>query len=473
MNQEIDCDIAIIGAGSAGLSLAAGCAQLGVRVILCEQDKMGGDCLNTGCVPSKALLAAAKHYWQALHNDIFGTVIEKSHLDFQRVMQHVHDTIASIAPNDSVERFESLGVKVIKGKATFVDNDSIRVGVYRVTAKRFVVATGSSAAIPPIENLQNVGYLTNETIFDLTELPEHLLVIGGGPIGCELAQAFAMLGSKVTLLEGLSILNKDDAACVKIVEQSLSECGIKIYQHAQVKRVGSTASGIRVEAQLDNESVSFDGSHLLVAVGRKPNIDALNCEAAGIEINRGGIIVNDKLRTSNKKIYAIGDVIGQLQFTHAANYHASIVLKNILFKLPAKVDYRAMPWVTYTYPELAHVGMTLADCKKQQIIHSVHELSYEDNDRALAEGVVKGKIIIIVNKKAQVLGVSIVGQSAGELILPWGMLVREKKTLRSLTDMTIAYPTLSELSKRVASQYYSPKLFSSKVKKIVKFLMKF
>lgn len=474
MKEKIDCDLAIIGAGAGGLSLAAGASQLGKSVVLIEQGSMGGDCLNYGCVPSKSLLAAAKRHWEAHHAQELGTVIQQSTLDFKAVMHHVHQVIETIAVKDSVERFEKLGVRVIKAHGRFVDKAALNAGEYTIHAKYIVIATGSSPTVPPIPGIEDVNYYTNETVFNLNELPDHLLVVGGGPIGCELAQAFAMLGAQVTLFEGVKILNQDEPDCVQLVHESLQAKGVDVLEDVQVcKLVKTDNNSIVLHAKKNGESLEFNGSHLLIATGRLANIADLACEKAGIDYDKKGILVDNRLRTSNKKIYAIGDVTGRLQFTHVANYHASIVLRNILFKLPAKIDQRAIPWVTYTEPELAHVGKTEHQCQVISLDYTTLKFEYADNDRAQTEKETQGFIKVITNKKGQILGVSIVGHLAGELIMPWVIAIREGKTLRTFTDTIVAYPTLSELSKGVASQFYAPKLFSGTVKRLVKFLSYF
>ena len=469
---ELTCDIAIIGAGAGGLSLAAGAAQLGLEVILVEKGSMGGDCLNYGCVPSKSLLASAKRIWQAKHSEAMGLKLNDFEVDFKQVICHVRETIAKIAVHDSVERFEGLGVRVIRESGRFLDKSTLAAGSHFIKAKHFVIATGSSAAIPPIPGLEKVRFLTNETIFNLESLPKHLVVIGGGPIGCELSQAFAMLGSHVTILEGLNILNQDDADCVEIVRQSLIKSGVKLHEQVKVVEILAGDDEIIIVCEQNGEAFQVNGSHLLVAAGRKANIETLACEQAGINYTKRGIVVNARLRTSNKKIYALGDVIGQMQFTHVANAHAGIVLRNIAFKYPAKMRQDAVPWITFTAPELAHVGKTEVQCTNEGINPQIFRMNYQDNDRAQAEGETAGFIKIMTNHKGKLLGVSIVGHQAGELLMPWVMLCKGQ-SLRNFTDTIVAYPTLSELSKRVASQYYTPKLFSPMVKRIVRFLSHF
>lgn len=472
MNGIIHCDLAIIGGGAGGLSLAAGSAQLGLKVVLVESGKMGGDCLNYGCVPSKSLLAAAKTFYHIKQASLFGIHTQELTIDFPQVMQHVHQVITNIAEHDSVERFESLGVHVIQSSGCFLTSNTFQVKDKIIRAKRFVIATGSSPFIPQIPGIESAPYLTNETIFDLQERPEHLIVIGGGPIGCELAQAFAMLGSKVTILEGLNILPKDDADCVAVVRSQLEEMNIAIYEQAKVQQIESPPdSGIIVSFKRQNELETITGSHLLIATGRRANMDGLDLEKANIKHTPKGIEVNQRLQTNNKKIYAIGDVTGPYQFTHMAGYQAGVVLRNVVFKWPTKVNYNAVPWVTYTEPELAHVGLLAIDAQKRPDIQ-ITEWPFADNDRAQTERTLKGKIKIITDKKARILGVTIVGPHAGELILPWVMAIREQKTLRSFTDVIAPYPTLSEINKRVAGEFYTPKLFSKKIRTLVRWLQK-
>lgn len=474
MNNLIQCDLAIIGAGSGGLSLASGASQLGLKVVLVEQGLMGGDCLNYGCIPSKSLLAAAKANWQSSHNENLGVLSSNAPVDFKKVMQHLKQVIKTISIHDSVKRFESLGVQVIQATGQFIDRTTLNAGSNQIKAKHFVIATGSSTNIPPIPGLEQTDFYTNETIFNINTLPPQLLIIGGGPIGCELAQAFAMLGSKVTLVEGLNILGNDDPQAVDIVRQALIQKGVDLHELITINQISSKDNGqIIIHAEKKGTNFDLNGTHLLIATGRKPNIEELNCNKAGILFNKKGIIVDQRLRTSNKKIYAIGDVAGAFQFTHVANDHAGVVLRNIAFKLPTKVKENAIPWVTYTEPELAHVGKSESLCTTTGITHTVLKLDYASNDRAQTDQEIIGFIKVIVTPKGKVLGATIVGHQAGELIFPWVMAIREEKTLRSFTDAIVAYPTLSELSKRIASQFYTPKLFSSKVKMLVRFLSYF
>lgn len=473
MSQVHHYDLAIIGAGSGGLSVAAGAAMLGAKVVLFEGDKMGGDCLNYGCVPSKSLLASSKAAHVYKLADRYGIAFHQPQVEMQDVIERVHGVIDTIAPHDSVERFTDLGVQVVQEEARFVSPGTIQAGNHKITARRFVIATGSSPVIPDIDGLKRVRFYTNETIFNLTEKPNHLIIIGGGPIGCEMAQAFLMLGIKVTLLQRSEILPRDERDLVGILRARLVSQGLNLFEHMKISRITSDHAGIHVQVEKEGLANTISGSHLLIAAGRQPNIENLQLDKAGVDYDARGISVDDRLRTSNKKIFAIGDVAGTYQFTHVANYHAGIVIRNALFGLPAKVDYRAVPWVTYTDIELAHAGLMSDEALKQDPRAKVLTMKLSAIDRAQTEHEVEGMIKVVANKKGQVLGVSILAPHAGELLLPWIMLIREKKTLRSITDAIVPYPTYSELSKRVASEFYKDKLFSPLVKRIVRFVQRF
>jgi len=474
MVQHIKTDICVIGAGSGGLSVAAGAQQMGADTVLIEKYKMGGDCLNFGCVPSKALLAAghaAQHIRTAAR---FGVESGTPIIDAKRVFEHVHGTIAAIAPNDSVERFTGLGVNVIEAEGRFVDAKTVEAGDSRITARRFVVATGSSAFVPPIPGLDSVPYYTNETVFYADALPEHLIVIGGGPIGIELAQAHLHLGCKVTVLELFTVMPKDDPELVGVVRRRLEDEGLVIREGVKIARVEKTGGGLSVVLDTDGAEEKIDGSHLLVATGRRANVGGLNLEAAGVVYSQKGIDVDARLRTSNKKIFAIGDVAGGLQFTHVAGYHAGIVIKNALFRLPAKADHSTVPWVTYTAPELAQVGLTEAQAKeKHGDAIRILRWPYHENDRAQAEGETDGMVKAITTKKGVILGCGIAGPQAGELIQTWVLAMSQKIKIGGMATMIAPYPTLGEVSKRAAGSFYTASLFSEKTRKIVRFLAKF
>ncbi len=470
MTQRIKADICVIGGGSGGLSVAAGAAQMGARTVLIEKGEMGGDCLNTGCVPSKALLAAAKHAWRMGEGAAFGLPDARPKIDFEKVNAHVRGVIAAIAPNDSVARFESLGVTVIKDHARFKNARTVIAGDREIVARRFVVATGSYPSLPPIPGLDRVPVFTNETIFTNIVRPDHLIVIGGGPIGMEMAQAHRRLGAKVTVIEALKVLSKDDPELTAFVIDRLTREGVSILEGVKVAGVAGEAGRIVVTVERDGKSIAVEGTHLLVAAGRRPSIEGVDLDKAGIETSPRGITVDTRLRTTNKRVFAIGDVAGGLQFTHVANYHAGIVIRNALFRLPARVDYSAIPWVTYTDPELAHVGETEAEARTRHAKINVLRWHLGENDRAQAERETDGEIKVITDMHSRILGCTIVGPHAGELILPWVLAKSRGMKLSAMASVVVPYPTLSEISKRVASSYYTPTLFSARTRAIVRFL---
>jgi pyruvate/2-oxoglutarate dehydrogenase complex dihydrolipoamide dehydrogenase (E3) component len=461
-------DLCIIGAGSGGLSVAAGAVQMGASVVLIEKGEMGGDCLNTGCVPSKALIAAAHAAHAIGQGRHFGVHAAAPEIHFGEVHAHVHGVIGAIAPHDSVARFEGLGVHVIKAAARFLDGATVEAGGERIKARRFVIATGSRAAVPPLPGLADAGFLTNETVFQLTERPDHLIVIGGGPIGIEMAQSFRRLGSRVTIIEKLGILIRDEPEAVDVVRACLKREGVTVLERVGVSEVRRDADAVTVT--LDGESEvgrSVVGSHVLVATGRRPNIEMLGLEAAGIGVTPKGITVDARLMTSNRKVFAIGDVAGGPQFTHVAGYHAGIVIRNALFGMPARVDYAALPWVTYADPELAHTGLTEADARKAGHEVEILTWSFAMNDRAQAERATDGLAKVVLGRKGRILGATIVGPRAGELIGAWGLAISANLRIGAVASAMLPYPTLSEVSKRAAGSYYTPKLFGPLTRRIV------
>jgi pyruvate/2-oxoglutarate dehydrogenase complex dihydrolipoamide dehydrogenase (E3) component len=472
-NGALHADLCIIGAGSGGLSVAAGAVQMGASVVLIEKGEMGGDCLNTGCVPSKALIAAAHAAHAVRDGKRFGVHAAEPAIHFGEVHAHVHGVIGAIAPHDSVERFEGLGVHVIKAAARFVDPETVEAGGERIKARRFVIATGSRAAVPPVPGLAEAGYLTNESVFELKERPDHLIVIGGGPIGIEMAQSFRRLGSRVTVIEKFGILAKDEPEAVEVVRASLGRDGVTVIEKVGLSEVRREGAG--VTAILDGDSAvgrAVSGSHLLVAAGRRPNIENLGLDAAGVAFTPKGVTVDARLLTSNRKVFAIGDVSGGPQFTHVAGYHAGIVIRNALFGLPAKVDYAALPWVTYADPELAHAGLTEADARKAGHEVQVLSWSFDMNDRAQAERATEGLAKIVLGQKGRILGATIVGPRAGELIGAWGLAISAKLKIGAVASAMLPYPTLSEISKRAAGSYYTPKLFGPLTRRIVGFVQR-
>jgi pyruvate/2-oxoglutarate dehydrogenase complex dihydrolipoamide dehydrogenase (E3) component len=470
MAEELNPDLCVIGAGSGGLSVAAAAAQLGVEVVLIEKGRMGGDCLNYGCVPSKAMIAAGKRAEAMRHPEAFGIASVEPEIDPRNVHRHIHGVIGAIAPNDSAERFTGMGVRVIQAEGTFVDRTTVEAGGHRIRARRFVIATGSSPAVPPIPGIDTVPYFTNETIFDSARTLPHLLVIGGGPIGMELAQAHRRLGSKVTVLEAFTPLGKDDPELAAVVLKRLEAEGVEIRDGVRVEKVERSRSGVRAYLAGDGESTTLEASHLLVAAGRAPNLDGLGLEAAGIAFERGGIKVSRKLKTSNKRVYAIGDVAGSLQFTHMANYQAGLVIRNALFRLPVKASAAAIPWVTFTDPELAHVGLTEDEARKKHRKIRILRWPYAENDRAQAERATEGFIKVVTDKKGRILGTTIVGEHAGELIQAWVMALTGKMKIKDMTSIVVAYPTFAEINKRVAYTYYLPSLSNPWLRRVIRFL---
>ncbi|MBI2979011.1 MAG: FAD-dependent oxidoreductase [Rhodospirillales bacterium] len=396
-------------------------------------------------------------------------------VDAEGVFGHIHGAIAAIAPNDSVERFEGLGVHVIQAQGRFTGPAEVTAGDARIRARRFVVATGSSAFVPPIPGLKDAGYHTNETIFYADRLPSHLIVVGGGPIGIELAQAHRHLGAKVTVLELFTVMPKDDPELVDVVRRQLHEDGIEIMEGVTITRVEKTRAGVAVVLRTSGDTAErrIEGSDILVATGRRANVDGLDLEKAGIRYSPKGIEVDARLRTSNKRVFAIGDVAGGLQFTHVAGYHAGVVIKNALFRLPAKVDTRAVPWVTFTTPELAQVGLTEAEAGKTTDAIRILRWPYHENDRAQAEGAIEGMIKAVVTPKGKILGCGIVGAHAGELIQTWVLAISQDVKIGAIAQMIAPYPTLGEVSKRAAGSFYTPQLFSERTRKIVRFLARF
>jgi len=467
-------DICIIGAGSGGLSVAAGASQMGAETVLIERGKMGGDCLNTGCVPSKALLAAAHAAEAVRRAPLFGVRAGKPEIDFPAVQKHVQDVIAAIAPNDSVERFEGMGVNVLQEEAHFTGPREVLAGDTRIAARRFVIATGSRAAVPPIPGIKDVPYFTNETIFNNSELPEHLVVIGGGPIGIEMAQAHCLLGARVTVLEIANILPRDDPELVDLLRTLLRKDGLAIREGVNITRLEKKDGKICVVLKKkDGGEESITASHLLIAAGRQVNVEGLGLDMAGIAWHPKGISVNARLRTTNRRVYAIGDVAGGPQFTHVASYHAGIVIRNMLFRLPAKSDTANVPWVTYTTPELAHVGLSEREAKTAADSIRVLRWPFSENDRAQTERLTSGLVKIVTDKKGRILGADILGPRAGELTQPWVLAIASGLKIGAMANAMAPYPTLGEASKRAAGSYYAPTLFGERTQKLVRFLAKF
>ena len=441
-------DLAIIGGGSAGLSVAAAAAQFGEKVVLFEKGEMGGDCLNFGCVPSKSLIAAASYAQAQRDSARFGIAAVEPLVDYAKVMDHVQSVIAKIAPHDSVERFEGLGVKVVKAPAKFIAARMLDAGGESFEARKIVIATGSRASVPPIPGIENVQFLTNETLFNNRVKPEHLIIIGGGPIGMEMAQAHRRLGCKVTVLEILKALSKDDPELAQVVKDAVRAEGVALREDVAIERVAKTESGIAIH--LKGGEV-IEGSHLLVATGRAANVEGLNLEAAGIDCDKRGILVDQGLRSSNPAVYAAGDVAGGLQFTHVAGYHAGLIIRSALFKLKVKNRTDIIPWVTYTDPELAQIGLQEAEARALYG-NGIKVLTapLSGNDRAQTQGETRGLIKLVLSKGGVILGAGIVGPHAGELIAPFVLAVTQRMKVSVFANLVLPYPTLSEVGKRAA-----------------------
>ncbi|MEM6564136.1 MAG: FAD-dependent oxidoreductase [Pseudomonadota bacterium] len=463
--ERVKTDVLILGAGSGGLSVAAGASQMGADVVLLEGHKMGGDCLNFGCVPSKALIASGKAAFSQRHASVYGVANGRGDADYAAAKDHVHDVIAQIAPVDSQERFEGFGVRVIRDFGRFISPTEVQAGTTIITARRIVIATGSSPLVPPIPGLQDVPFETNETLFDLRDKPDHLLIIGGGPIGMEMAQAHIRLGSQVTVIEAAQALGQDDPELAAVVLDSLRAEGVLIEENTKAAEIKGSAGAVEVVTQ---DGRSFKGSHLLLAVGRKANIEGLGLDVAGINTRDNGIDVDAGLRTSNRKVYAIGDVAGGMQFTHVAGYHAGVIIRSMLFGLRSKAKSAHIPWATYTEPELSHVGLTEAQARKAHgPALEVVRFDYAHNDRAIAERKTKGFIKVMVYKSRPV-GASIVGYQAGELINLWALALANRMKMSQIAAMVSPYPTIGEVNKRAVGAYFSPRLFdNATVKRIV------
>ncbi|MHA1528247.1 MAG: dihydrolipoyl dehydrogenase family protein [Alphaproteobacteria bacterium] len=461
MAERITTDLCIIGAGSGGLSVAAGAAQMGARVVLIEAHKMGGDCLNYGCVPSKALIAAARAAQGHRSSGPLGIAAHEPEVNYAAVMDHVRRTIATIAPHDSVARFEGLGVRVIEAHGSFTGPAEVTAGGHVIAARRFVVATGSSPAVPPIAGLDTVPFLTNETLWDNRDLPGTLIVIGGGPIGVELAQAHRRLGSRVIVLEALTALGRDDPEIAVIALDRLRAEGVEIRDGAKVAAVAGAAGAIEVTLEGDE---TLTGTHLLVATGRRANVEGMGLEVAGIDFDRAGVTVDKGLRSvSNRRVYAIGDVAGGLQFTHVANYHAGLVIRSALFRLPVTNRTGHIPRVTFTDPEIAQVGLTESEARAQfGDAVEVHRFAFAEIDRALADGKSEGLVKAIIGRRGRILGCSIAGAQAGELIHPWALALASGLKIGAMAGYVAPYPTLGEAGKRAAGAYFTQHLFANR-----------
>jgi pyruvate/2-oxoglutarate dehydrogenase complex dihydrolipoamide dehydrogenase (E3) component len=474
--EGFDYDLGIIGWGAAGLTAAAGGAQFGAKTILIEKSgRLGGDCLHYGCVPSKTLIRTAGVWSLARRSAEFGLpALSMPPVDLASVMNRVREVIARIQHHDSVERFCGLGAEVRFGRPVFANDHVVTVDGKRIAAKNWIIATGSGPVVPPVEGLAGVPYWTNETVFSQEILPSRLIVLGGGPIGLEIAQAFGRLGSQVIIVEFLDqILGPEDADMAAVLKARLEAEGLKIHTGTKAVRAQSRGSKILLTiapASSAGEERVIEGDAIVVSTGRAANVGGLGLEAAGVAFTARGIPTDLRMRTNIRHIYACGDVNGQLPFTHVAGYEAGIALTNSVLHLPRKADYGRIGWCTYTDPEVASVGLNEKRARKEGIDCQIFEELFADNDRALAEGETLGKIKILLNPKGKLLGCQIIGSQAGELIHEWVIAMAGAVKLSTIAGAVHIYPTLSEISKRAAGQFFSGKIFSDTTKTILRFL---
>lgn len=444
-------NLVVIGAGTAGLVSAAGAALLGARVALIERHLMGGDCLNYGCVPSKALIAASRAAHAVQKAQAFGVQSQIHEIRFAETMRHVRQVRAEISAHDSAERFRGLGADIYLGEARFVSKNSVEVAGERLLFKKAIIATGARAAIPPISGLEEAGFVTNESVFSLTELPQRLIVIGGGPIGCELAQSFARLGSQVTIIEQAPrLIPRDDADAASILRSQFENEGIAIFFDATIQRAERSIRGKAIIFDRGKGEERVEADEIFVATGRTPNIEELNLGAAAVEFDRNGVNVDERLRTSNPDIYSAGDISSRFQFTHAAEALARIALQNALFFGRKRASEIIVPWCTYTDPEIAHVGLSAEEAKKRELEAETFTLPLAENDRAVVDGDTAGFARIHARKKrGEILGATMVGPHAGECIGELVLAIQRKLRLRDLAGVIHPYPTQAEIIKRL------------------------
>jgi pyruvate/2-oxoglutarate dehydrogenase complex dihydrolipoamide dehydrogenase (E3) component len=476
MPETMRPDICVIGAGAGGLQVAVQAAAFGVGVVLVDINggrggQTGGDAVRAGRLPLSALIAAARRAHDVAQAGAFGVQVGSIRIDFGRVRDHVRGVIGARAPNLARERLAGLGVRVIEGAARFKDASTLAVaGDIEIAARRFVIATGSSPALPPIAGLEGAPYLTTETAFDLAACPEHLIVLGAGSVGLEFAQAFRRLGAEVTVVDATAPLAQEDPECAAVVLDQFVREGIRV-RSASVARVAEAQSQLQVLLTSAGGEETIEGSsHLLVAGGRWPNVVGLGLDAAGIKYDEHGIAVDKGLRTANPRVYAIGDVADGQHLPHAADHQASLVVRNALFRAPVRFDPEVVPRVTFTDPELAQVGMTEAVARRRRHRIRVLRWPYRENDRAHAEGQARGHIKVVITRRGRILGVTIVGAGAGELITLWTLAISRGVDIRALAGIVVPYPTLAEIGKWAATTYFMSSLTNSWVRRIIALL---
>ena len=474
---KYDFDLGVLGGGAAGLTITAGAAQLGAKTLLVERDDvLGGDCLHYGCVPSKTLIRSAKIYHVMKQAVKYGLPqVDVKPVDFTKIAERIRSVISIIQKHDSVERFCSLGARVEFGQAEFIDEHSIRLNNKTYSAKTWAITTGSSPAIPPFEGLDSVSYLTNKDIFSLDGLPRSMIVLGGGPIAIEMAQAFSRLGTRVSVIQRSGqILSREDKDMADIVMTRLSEEGVSFALGSSIDKISADGPAKKVTFKNNKGEISsLSADVLLVATGRSPNVSNLGLENIGITFTNRGIEVDSRLRTNQRNIYAAGDITGKYQFTHAAGYEGGIVVSNAIFHLPRKTDYTFLPWCTYTSPELASIGLNEKGAAAAGIRYSVWTEDFRNNDRSLAEGEETGKIKMLLDEKEKPIGIQILGPHGGDLLNEWVAVLNGKVKLSTLAGSIHPYPTLGEINKRVAGSFLSEKIFSDTVKKGLKLFFNF
>ena len=474
MAEQLTPDLCVIGAGAAGTSVARAAVALGATVVLIEKGRMGGEHLNTGCVPSKAMIAAGRRAEAFRASEPFGVKLAKPGVEYDQVNDHVHRVIDTLAPNDSRERFAGVHVRVIEAEARFIDGRTVVLGPaedikFEIRARRFVIATGSKPAVPAISGMDQCPYYTNENIFDARERPKHLIVLGAGSSGLELAQAFRRLGSEVTVLEVDQPLAKEDPECVAVVLDALAREGVTIRSGVKVERVRTLRQRVEVVLAGATEE-TIQGTELLIATGRQPNIEGLDLDAARVKHDETGITVNKRFGTSNRRIYAIGDVTGLSHSTHAAEHQAALLIKHLMFRLPVSMRAEEIPRVTFTEPELAHVGLDEKEAREQYGAVRLLRWPYYDNDRAQAEREIRGHIKVVTDPKGLILGVTIVGAAASEQISTWTLAINHGLNIRAFAELVVPYPTYTEVGKRAAISFFAPNLSTSWLRRFVNVL---